>query len=183
MTAQALDGESLRRLTDVITSLIRSPMIGEADVVHDTFVIERVLPASPERVFAALADPEAKRRWFAESPSHDVEAFEMDFRVGGLAHARYRLKPGGPFAGAVLKSDGTYLDITFGRRIVEASTLTLGGRRISASLVTITLTPASHGTVLTCAHQGAFFEGADGPDRREAGWRRLLDQLAKALAH
>jgi uncharacterized protein YndB with AHSA1/START domain len=155
----------------------------EIGVVHDTFVLERIYPAPPERVFAAFADAKAKRRWFAESPNHDVEAFEMDFRVGGLTRARYRFKPGGPFEGVILANDGTYLDITPCRRIVEASTMTLGGRRISASLVTITLTPTADGTALTCAHQGAFFEGADGPRMREGGWRLLLDQLAKALAH
>ena len=31
-------------------------------------------------------------------------------------------------------------------------------------------------------HQGAFFEGADGPEMREAGWRKLLDQLATDMA-
>lgn len=155
----------------------------DTSVIHDTFVIQRIYPVSPERVFAAFADPKAKRRWFAESPNHDVEAFEMDFRIGGLEHASYRFKPGGPFEGVMLVNDGSYLDITPGRRIVEASTMTMGGQRISASLVTITLTPAADGTALTCTHQGAFFEGADGPRMRENGWRQLLDQLAKALAH
>ena len=152
-------------------------------VVHDTFVLERVYPARPERVFAAFADAKVKRRWFAESPSHDIEAFDMDFQIGGAEIARYRFKPGGPFVGVILSSDGTYLDIQPGIRIVIASTMSLGGRRISASLVTITLSPTTDGTILTCTHQGAFFEGADGPKMREAGWRLLLDQLAKVLMH
>jgi hypothetical protein len=38
------------------------------------------------------------------------------------------------------------------------------------------------GTDLICTHQGAFFEGADGPQMREAGWRSLLDKLSKSLA-
>jgi len=32
-------------------------------VTHGTFVIERNYPTTPERVFAALADPKKKRRW------------------------------------------------------------------------------------------------------------------------
>jgi uncharacterized protein YndB with AHSA1/START domain len=162
---------------------MRSKAMEDMGVVHDTFVIERVYPATPERVFAAFADTQTKRRWFAESPNHDVEAFELDFRVGGLVMASYRFKPGGPFEGVVLANDGTYLDIAPARRIVEASTMTMGGRRISASLVTITLSPTADGTALTCTHQGAFFEGADGPRMREGGWRLLLDQLGRALAH
>jgi hypothetical protein len=32
-----------------------------------------------------------------------------------------------------------------------------------------------------CTHQGAFFEGADGPEMREHGWRTLFDKLAVEL--
>lgn len=152
-------------------------------VVHDTFVLERVYQAAPQRVFAAFAETQTKRRWFAESPNHDIETFEMDFQIGGAETARYRFKSGGPFEGVSLSSDGTFLDIQPGSRIVTASTMSLGARRISASLVTITLTLVANGTALTCTHQGAFFEGADGPRMRKDGWRLLLDQLAKTLAH
>ncbi len=36
----------------------------ERSVTHATFVVERLYDASPARVFAAWADPAAKRRWF-----------------------------------------------------------------------------------------------------------------------
>jgi hypothetical protein len=38
------------------------------------------------------------------------------------------------------------------------------------------------GTDLIFTEQGAFFEGADGPQMREDGWRKLLEHLAKELA-
>jgi uncharacterized protein YndB with AHSA1/START domain len=153
----------------------------EQPVVHSTFVIERTYPKPPERVFSAFADAATKRRWFAEAESHDVEEFEMDFRVGGVERARYRLNARTPFEGVVLASEGSYQDIVPDRRIVTASTMALGGRRISASLVTIELVPTAEGTDLVCTHQGAFFEGADGPEMREAGWRQLLDRLTDEL--
>jgi uncharacterized protein YndB with AHSA1/START domain len=59
--------------------------------------------------------------------------------------------------------------------------MALGSKRISASLVTFEFLPTEKGTDLICTHQGAFFEGADGPQMREAGWRKLLEQLAKEL--
>jgi len=155
--------------------------MAEQSVIHNTFVIERSYPKPPERVFSAFADAAKKRRWFAESQSHEVEEFAMDFRAGGIERARYRFKEGTPFQGVALTSEGSYLDIVPDRRVVTASTMTLGAQRISASLVTVEFLPTDKGTDLICTHQGAFFEGADGPQIREAGWRHLLEQLAQEL--
>jgi uncharacterized protein YndB with AHSA1/START domain len=154
----------------------------EQSVVHSTFVIERSYPTSVERVFSAFADAAKKRRWFAEGESHDVEEFEMDFRVGGTERARYRFKDGTPFPGVALTNEARYQDIVPNRRVVTTSTMILGEKRISASLVTVELLLTDQGTNLICTHQGAFFEGADGPQLREAGWRQLLERLAKELA-
>jgi uncharacterized protein YndB with AHSA1/START domain len=106
----------------------------------------------------------------------------MDFRVGGSERARYRFKGGTQFEGIALTYEGGYLDIVPNRCIVNASTMTLGDKRISASLITFEFLRTEKGTDLICTHQGAFFEGADGPQIREAGWRLLLEQLAHELA-
>lgn len=151
-------------------------------VVHDTFVLERAYAVAPERVFAAFADSAKKRHWFAENENHDLEAFEMDFRVGGAETARYRFRADSPFPGVALTSDGTYLEIQPDRRIVQASSMAMAGRVFSAALVTIEILPTAKGADLICTHQGAFFEGADGPEMRKDGWRLLLDRLAGALA-
>jgi len=154
----------------------------ERTVRHSTYVIERSYSATPGRVFAAFADPAVKRRWFAEGDELAVEGFEMDFRVGGMERTRSRFKEGSPFPGAALINDTCYQDIVPDRRIVIAYTMTIGDQRISASLATFELLPAGNGTDLIFTEQGAFFEGADGPEIREAGWRQLLEQLAKALS-
>lgn len=153
----------------------------QQSVIHSTFVIERSYPQSPDRVFSAFADATKKRRWFAEGHGHNIEQFEMDFRVGGAEQLRYRFKEGTPLPGAELTSVGSYQDIIPNRRIVTASTMTLGDKRISSSLVTVELLSTDQGTDLICTHQGAFFEGSGGPQMREAGWRQLLDQLATVL--
>ena len=157
--------------------------MSESSVVHHTFVIEKSFAKPPERVFAAFADPEQKRRWFAEGLSHDVLSFEMNFREGGAEVIRYRFKEGTPFPGVEFFGAGSYLDIVPGKRIVMASTMNFPGRRISASQVTYELLPADGGgTTLICTHQGAFFEGSDGPQLREQGFQVLLAKLAEELA-
>ena len=133
-------------------------------------------------MFTAFADPARKRRWFAEGASHEVEEFTMEFRVGGGERLRYRFKEGTPFKGLVIANEGSYHDIVPDRRVVTASSMSFGGQRISTTLVTIELSPAGQGTALVCTHQGVFYEGADGPQIREAGWRALLDGLALELS-
>jgi uncharacterized protein YndB with AHSA1/START domain len=155
--------------------------IEQRSVTHNTFVIERSYPSAPDRVFAAFADPEKKRRWFAEPAERQMGEFAMDFRPGGEEHYRFPIATG-PVAGCMLTNDGTYLDIVPDRRIVIASRMALDDRHISASLATFELLPSGTGTRLIFTHQAAFFEGADGPEMREGGWRQLLDQLAAALA-
>jgi len=102
----------------------------------------------------------------------------MDFRVGGFERKRFRTKHG-----YVCTNVTTYQDIVPKRRIVFAYTMSVGDMRISASQATVELLPAGRGTDLIFTEQGAFFEGADGPQMREEGWRELLEQLAKNLTH
>lgn len=52
----------------------------------------------------------------------------------------------------------------------------------SASQVTFELMQTKNGTDLFITHQGAFFEGSDGPERREQGWNLLADNLVSLVA-
>jgi uncharacterized protein YndB with AHSA1/START domain len=150
-------------------------------VVHNTIVIERAYPVSPERVFAAFSDPAKKRRWFVEGESHEIESYELDFRVGGKEFYASRFKEGTPVAGLRLKSENMFRDIVPNRRIIFTSTMAMEGNIFSISLGTVDLLPTEKGTDLLLTFQSAFLEGADGPAMREAGWRGLLEKLGKEL--
>lgn len=127
--------------------------IEQQSVIHSTFVLERSYPKPPERVFSAFADATKKRHWYAEGRSQEVEEFEMEFRAGGTERSRYRFKEGTPFPGVAITNEGTYQDIVPNRRIVTASTMTLGDKHISASLVTFEFLATDKGTDLICTHQ------------------------------
>jgi uncharacterized protein YndB with AHSA1/START domain len=59
--------------------------------------------------------------------------------------------------------------------------MTLGGKCISVVLVTFEFQSDANGTKLVLTHQGVFFEGADGSQMREMGWKALLDRLSNTL--
>ena len=149
----------------------------------DTFTLERTFAVPLARVYGAFSDPGKKQRWFAEGAQHEIEQYDMQFEVGGRELARYRFKPGTPFAGVALESDGYCLDIVPQQRIVTAATMAMDGRRFSASLHTFEFfSDGPDATRLVFTHQAMYDSGADGPELRRAGWQQLLDQLHAALA-
>lgn len=105
----------------------------------------------------------------------------MDFRKGGVERIGSRLGPDTPFPGVPLVSDGVYLDIVQDRIVVVAATMTLGGKCISAAMGTFEILATERGSDLIFTYQAAFFEGADGPEMRKAGWEKLLGQLGAEI--
>ena len=150
----------------------------EHKVTHATFAIERSYPVPPANVFKALADKQAKSKWFA-GPEEWVSArYELDFRVGGR-----EVNSGGPKGRPPHTFDAISLDIVDDQRIVYAYDMFVGDLRISVSLATIELKPEGNGTLLKFTEQGAFLdEWADHAAGREEGTRLLLDALGKAVS-
>ena len=155
--------------------------MAEPTVIHSTFTIEREYTASRAQVFAALSDPEKKRRWFADGEKSTVEEFTMDFRVGGTDMTSFRAGEESPIPNIVVTNRTTYLDIVQDERVVFAYTMNMGERRFSASMATFELRATEAGTLLVFTEQGAYFPYSDGPEIRKHGWTALLGQLAGAL--
>ena len=149
-------------------------------VTHGTFVIERTYSVPPERVFGAFRDPAKKRRWMREG--NEAMEFEIDFRVGGKERSRFLLGENTPFPGTQMTNDTVYMDIVPNRRIVIAYPMAMGERRFSSSQATFELVPSEKGTDLIFTEQGAYFEGSDGAQMRQAGWTHLLERLSKELS-
>jgi uncharacterized protein YndB with AHSA1/START domain len=142
-------------------------------VEHANFVVERTYYVSPERTFAAWADPEAKARWFVDSNTH----LELDFRVGGRERHR-----GIGATGMAFSYDALYQDIIPAERIIFTYDMHSQETRISVSLATVEFRPVSdNGTRLVFTEQAVLLDGYEFPARRAGGWGGLLDALAKEL--
>lgn len=148
----------------------------ERSVVHSTFVIERSYPASPAKVYFALSDPTAKKRWFTDPNNPMPSRHEMDFRVGGK-----EVNAGGPKDGPIHVYTATFQDIVPDQRIVYSYDMLFGENRISVSLATIELFGDGKGTRLVLTEQGAFLDGHDTSVAREHGTGELLDALGAFL--
>jgi uncharacterized protein YndB with AHSA1/START domain len=144
-------------------------------VTHAEFTIERRYPQTPAQAFSAFADPELKRRWFANPGNWDNAEWSMDFRVGGGER-----NAGGHDRHNEFRS--RFHDIVENERIVFTYDLLHDHRLISVSLTTIELLADGGGTLMRFTEQGAFFDDVDAPAEREHGTGKLLDCLGRFLA-
>jgi uncharacterized protein YndB with AHSA1/START domain len=141
--------------------------------VHDTFVIDRHYDAAPGRVYRAFADPDAKARWFG---GPEEKKRSVDFREGGRETLISTLPDGREMA-----FYAGYTDIVPDERIVYTYEMTMGGERISVSVVTVEVRAAGGGTDLRITEQGVYLDGLDQPAMRRDGTEQLLDALGGTL--
>jgi len=146
-------------------------------ITNATFVIERVLNASPARVFAAYTSLEAKSAWF-KAPS-DIETLnrDFDFRVGGKErfHARWP-------SGMVTDFQATYHDIVENERIILVYDMFNNGDKLSVSLLTLEFRAEGDQTRLIHTEQGSYLiGGAEAVKSREHGTTWHIDNLVAVI--
>ena len=151
---------------------------------HASFVIERTYSASPPRVFAAWADPVAKRAWFVEGEGWDIQSYEIDFREGGAEKSTFGFRRGEEVFGekTAFSNETVFNEIIENERIVFTYSMTRNGMRFSVSLATVEIKAVGKGSRLIFTEHGAFFAGGDNVQMREQGWQELLGKLDAYLA-
>jgi uncharacterized protein YndB with AHSA1/START domain len=146
-------------------------------VTNATFSIERVLNASPARVFAAYSSLEAKSAWFKAPTEIETLDRDFDFRIGGRErfHARWP-------SGMVTDFDATYRDIVENERIILVYDMFHNGAKLSVSLLTLELRAEGDKTRLIHTEQGCYLTGGDEAVRsREHGTTWHIDNLVALL--
>jgi len=145
-----------------------------SQTLHKTLVFEREIAAPAEAVFAAFADPVVRAAWGTPSDTAIVIYDEADFRDGG--RDRFRC---GSKSDPNIHGETRYLEITADRRIVSTETVSVGGKRLCASLTTLELTPDGRNTKLKSTTQLASFIGQDMVNGHTSGTNASLDNLVK----
>jgi len=135
------------------------------------FVIEREFDATPQAVFHAWADPQAKQQWSNCHAEHTTQ-YHLDFRTFG--HETHKVAyPDG----RVQHVEKVFFDIVAGRRIVFAYDIQLDARRLSVSLVTVEFFASRKGTRMVYMEQLAYLDGHEDRAQRLRGTEESLDRL------
>ncbi|WP_312394825.1 SRPBCC family protein [Stutzerimonas kunmingensis] len=138
-----------------------------------TIRLHRVLRATPERVYRAFLDPDAKAKWLPPN-GFTGKVHESDARVGG----RYRMSFTNFSTGTSHSFAGQFLELLENQRIRYEDTFDDPGL-LGTMEVTVTLTQVSCGTELNITQAGI-------PDAIPAeacylGWQESLTLLAKLV--
>lgn len=140
--------------------------------LHATLVFQREITAPVEKVFAALADSQARSDWGTPSDTAALIYDSADFREGG--EDRFRC---GSKSNPNIHGHTRYLEIIPNRRIVSSETITVDGKRLCASLTTLELQAVDGITQLKSTSQVVSFIGQDMINGHEIGNNSSLDHL------
>ncbi len=138
-----------------------------ADESPERVVVERVLPGSPDEVYAAWTTPETLRLFMCPGEM-TASVVEADVRVGG----RFRIVMRGD---RDVEHRGEYRVLEPGRRLVFTWASPATGW--APTLVTIELSPHEDGTRLVLVHEGLETDDVRGRHRR--GWTSIVEKLAR----
>jgi uncharacterized protein YndB with AHSA1/START domain len=139
-------------------------------------VINRLLDAPRELVYACWTDPEHLARWGGAPEGMTVIVEYQDIRVHGLFRICMRSPDGIDY-----RLQGTYQELVKPERIVFTHAwIHEDGSLAKETLVTITLKTSGNGTELTIRQTGLTSEASR--EGHEEGWNSTFDRLADYLS-
>jgi uncharacterized protein YndB with AHSA1/START domain len=133
---------------------------------QNTISAEIRIAASPERVFAALTDPQQVPQWWGQQGMYRVTKWHNDLRPGG----RWRSE-GTRGDGQEFHVEGEYLEVDPPRLLVH--TWNPSYRELPTTTVRWELQAYKDGTLVKLTHSG-FAGHADAARDHSQGWTRVL---------
>ena len=142
--------------------------------------LERILDASPEKVFRAYTDPAILAQWFAPRPWKIVDPI-IEPRVGG----RFNFFMLGP-DGEVFPNSGVFLDVIPNRRIITTDAFTPDWKPSGQPFMVarIDMEPTADGKTKYTATASHWNEDTMKQHEQmgfHEGWGTVADQLAELL--
>ena len=149
-------------------------------------VLERVIPVSPDRAWAAWTRPDLLVQWFTPAPWSTVDA-ELDPRPGGIFRTVMRSPEGEEFP-----NTGCVLEVVEERRLAWTGALLPGYRPLDPTAAAaapflfsavVTLEPHDDGTRYRAVVIHADRAGRDAHAAMgfHEGWGAALDQLVALM--
>lgn len=139
-------------------------------VVH----IERLVAATPERVFQYWTEPELFTQWMGPE-GYSIPSFDHDFRPGGQWRNTMRNPDG-----KLLTVRGVFRIIEPPRRLIYTWSWDDDGPVDYETEITVVFEPAPGGTRIKLTHQ--IFENKKDRDGHDRGWTSTLNRLERVLA-
>lgn len=137
-----------------------------------TLRLERLIPTSPESLFALWVEPEQITRWWAPD-GYTAVVDRLEVRPGGRWRIILR-----DLTGAKLAVGGVFHAVEPSRRLAFSWAWEEGeGKRGGKTEVTVSFEPAPGGTRLVLSHQN--FNSEDARERHLTGWSAGLERLMK----
>lgn len=137
--------------------------------------LRRELSASPERVFAAFADPALVTRWLTPGPEVKLRVLELEFREGGSYRFAYDVPDG-----RTMIVSGTYQAIEPPARLVFSWLIEPPDEHAGiVSEVTVNIVARAGGCELSVRHEKLDRPGAEA--RHREGWHGALVQLERLV--
>ncbi len=133
---------------------------------QDVINAEIHIGAPPERVFAALTDPQQVPQWWGQKSMYKVTRWQNDLRPGG----KWRSE-GSRGDGQAFHVEGEYLEVDPPRLLVH--TWNPSYRELPTTVVRWELLAHKGGTLVKLSHRG-FAGHAEAAKDHSQGWTRVL---------
>ena len=148
----------------------------KSSIARDTIVLERTYRASPDRVFQAWEDVDARARWSKPWPEMDLVYDRHDFRVGGTDI--YRCGLNGDFNWT---AEVQYLDIVRDKRLIFSERMAEDDKPQSTAVITVEFFAKGKETLQIVTIHILTLDGSDMLEGYAGSWGPVLDSIAAEL--
>lgn len=152
-------------------------------LVFDTFEIIEKFKKPKEKVFAAFANADQKKKWYGHDISNEKSAkkFTSDFKEGGKGYNCFTVPANEYMPEMFIEMKSTHQKIIDNDTIIVTYEGYANGSLFSVSITNFQFSDEANGSSLKLTNQTTYLENADGPEMRKMGYTELMKNLQNLL--